>query len=47
MIDTSTASNPAPQAVYQSSRFGNFSYVFSGLVTASTYLVRLHFADYF
>jgi beta-galactosidase len=47
VIDTSTVSNPAPQAVYQSSRFGNFSYVFPGLVTSSNYLVRLHFADYF
>ena len=46
-IDTSSVSNPAPQAVYQSSRFGNFSYVFPGLALSSNYLVRLHFADYF
>jgi beta-galactosidase len=46
-IDTSTVINPAPQAVYQTSRFGNFSYVFPGLALSSNYLVRLHFADYF
>ena len=46
-IDTNGVINAAPQGVYQTSRFGNFSYVFPGLVTSSNYLIRLHFADYF
>jgi beta-galactosidase len=46
-IDTSFVTNAAPQAVYQTSRFGNFSYVFPGLVLSSNYLVRLHFAEYY
>ena len=46
-IDTSTVTNPAPQGVYQTSRYGNFSYVFPGLTLTSNYLVRLHFADYY
>ncbi|HUJ71905.1 MAG TPA: glycoside hydrolase family 2 TIM barrel-domain containing protein [Verrucomicrobiae bacterium] len=46
-IDTSTVTNPAPQGVYQTSRFGNFTYTFPGLALASNYLVRLHFADYY
>ena len=46
-IDTSSVSNPAPQAVYQTSRFGNFTYTFPALALSSNYMVRLHFADYF
>ena len=46
-IDISTVTNPAPQTVYQSSRFGNFTYTFPALALTSNYLVRLHFADYF
>jgi hypothetical protein len=33
--------------VYQTSRFGNFTYTFPALALSSNYLVRLHFADYF
>jgi hypothetical protein len=46
-IDMSGVQNPAPQAVYQSSRFGpSFSYTIGGLTPSTvTYSVRLHFAD--
>lgn len=46
-INTSGVTNPAPPAVYQTARFGNFSYNFTGLGTLSNYLVRLHFADFY
>jgi hypothetical protein len=44
-IDLSAASNPAPQAVYQSERWGNFTYSFSNLNSSTNYTVRLHFAE--
>ena len=44
-INTSGVTNPAPQAVYQTERYGNFTYVIPGLVTSHTYTVRLHFAE--
>jgi len=44
-ISTSGVTNPAPQAVYQSQRYGNFSYVFPALQAGSSYTVRLHFAE--
>ncbi len=44
-IDTSGVSNPAPQAVYQSNRYGNFSYAIPGLTAGGSYTVRLHFAE--
>lgn len=44
-INTSGVTNPAPQAVYQSERWGNFTYTFPGLTPGSDYLVRLHFAE--
>jgi Malectin domain/Glycosyl hydrolase family 30 beta sandwich domain len=44
-ITTSGVSNPAPQAVYQGQRYGNFSYVFSPLQAGASYTVRLHFAE--
>jgi glucosylceramidase len=46
-INTSGVSGPAPQAVYQSERYGNFSYVFPGLQAGASYTVRLHFAETF
>ncbi|HEY1353574.1 MAG TPA: malectin domain-containing carbohydrate-binding protein [Ktedonobacteraceae bacterium] len=46
-IDTSGVSSPAPQAVYQSERYGNVTYTFPGLHAANTYTVRLHFAEFF
>jgi hypothetical protein len=44
-IDTSAVSNPAPQAVYQSNRSGNFTYALPGLTANGSYTVRLHFAE--
>jgi glucosylceramidase len=44
-ISTSGVTNSAPQAVYQSQRYGNFSYVFPALQAGSSYTVRLHFAE--
>ncbi len=44
-IDTSGVSNPAPQAVYQTERYGDFSYNLSGLTPGRAYTVRLHFAE--
>jgi subtilisin family serine protease len=43
-IDTSAA-NAAPAGVYQSLRYGNFSYVMPSLTPGTTYTVRLHFAE--
>jgi hypothetical protein len=45
VIDTAAVSNPAPQAVYQSERWNNFTYTFPNLVPDGTYAVRLHFAE--
>ncbi len=44
-IDTSLVANPAPQAVYQSERYGNFTYTVSGLTANATYSVRIHEAE--
>jgi beta-glucanase (GH16 family) len=44
-IDTSAVTAPAPQAVYQSQRYGNFTYTFTGLTSGVNYKVRLHFAE--
>ena len=44
-IDTSGVTNPAPQAVYQSNRYGNFTYTVPGLTAGANYTVRLHFAE--
>jgi beta-glucanase (GH16 family) len=44
-IDTSGVVGPAPQAVYQSERYGNFTYTFTGLTRGLNYTVRLHFAE--
>jgi cellulase/cellobiase CelA1 len=44
-IDTSGVSNPAPQAVYQTERYGNFSYVFPNLKPGAQYTIRLHFDE--
>jgi fibronectin type 3 domain-containing protein len=44
-IDTSAVSSPGPQAVYQSERYGNFSYKATGLTAGASYTVRLHFAE--
>lgn len=44
-IDTSGLTAPAPQAVYQAERYGNFTYTFTGLIAGATYNVRLHSAE--
>lgn len=44
-IETSSAFLPAPEAVYQSERFGNFMYTLPHLKPGATYMVRLHFAE--
>ena len=45
VIDASGVSNPAPQAVYQTFRYGNFSYSLSGLTAGRSYTVQLDFAS--
>jgi hypothetical protein len=44
-IDTSLVSNPAPQSVYQTERYGDFTYTIPNLTPGATYTVRLHFAE--
>jgi len=41
-IDTSGVTSPAPQAVYQTERYGNFTYTLPGLKAGTPYTVRLH-----
>ncbi|HWB58565.1 MAG TPA: glycosyl hydrolase [Chthoniobacteraceae bacterium] len=45
VINTSNVTSPAPQAVYQTYRFGNCTYTIGGLAPGANYLVRLHFAE--
>ncbi len=44
-IDVTGAVNPAPAAVYQSERLGEFSYLLNNLVPGSNYTLRLHLAE--
>jgi beta-glucanase (GH16 family)/uncharacterized protein YccT (UPF0319 family) len=44
-IDLSGVVNPAPMAVYQTGRDGNFTYTIPGFTTGSSHTVRLHFAE--
>ena len=44
-ITLTGVTNPAPQAVYQSERYGNATYTLPSLVAAAQYKVRLHFAE--
>lgn len=46
-IDTSAVQNPAPQAVYQAERWGDFTYTIPNLTADATYTVRLHFAEFY
>ena len=46
-IDLSGVTNPAPMAVYQSARVGNFTYTIPGFTAGSSHTVRLHFAETF
>jgi hypothetical protein len=45
VINTSLVSNAAPQSVYQTVRYGNFTYTLGGLVPGASYTVRLDFAE--
>ena len=44
-IDLSAATNPAPQAVYQSERWRSFTCILPGLLSNKLYKARLHFAE--
>jgi CubicO group peptidase (beta-lactamase class C family) len=44
-INLSGVMNPAPMAVYQSARTGNFIYTLPGFTASSSHTVRLHFAE--
>ncbi|HTV83881.1 MAG TPA: beta-1,3-glucanase family protein [Dyella sp.] len=46
-ININGVTHPAPQSVYQNQRFGNFSYTLPGLTPGTTYVVRLHFAEFY
>jgi hypothetical protein len=46
-IDLSGVTNPAPMAVYQTGRDGNFTYTVPGFTPGSSHTVRLHFAETF
>src|SRR6202011_4188282 len=44
-INTTKVVNPAPAAVYQTGRVGNFTYTIGGFKTVTNYIVRLHFCE--
>jgi hypothetical protein len=44
-IDLTGVINPAPMAVYQTARIGNFTYTITGFTAGSNHTVRLHFAE--
>ncbi|HVZ74406.1 MAG TPA: malectin domain-containing carbohydrate-binding protein [Polyangia bacterium] len=44
-ITTTGVPNPAPAAVYQSQRYGDFTYTFAGYTANSSHRIRLHFAE--
>jgi hypothetical protein len=44
-INTSGVINPAPQSVYQTWRYGNFTYTMPNLTPGRTYTVRLDFSE--
>ena len=46
-ISTAGVTNPAPQAVYQSERYGSFTYTLSNQAPGASYTLRLHFAEFF
>jgi Malectin domain/Fibronectin type III domain/PQQ enzyme repeat len=46
-INVGDVTNPAPAAVYQSARVGNFTYTIPGFAAGSSQTVRLHFAETF
>lgn len=44
-VEISGVVNPAPASLYQSQRYGQFQYIFSGLTPGKHYTARLHFAE--
>jgi hypothetical protein len=44
-VNTSPVPNPAPQAVYQTNRYGAMTYGIPGFTPGGTYIVDLHFAE--
>jgi hypothetical protein len=46
-INTSHVARPAPLAVYQTNRFGTFTYTIPGFTPGEMYIVDLHFAETF
>ncbi|MFL5312396.1 MAG: malectin domain-containing carbohydrate-binding protein, partial [Myxococcales bacterium] len=44
-IDRTGVTAPAPEAVYQTERYGTFTYTMPGLTPGRIYHVRLHFAE--
>ncbi|HTC93912.1 MAG TPA: malectin domain-containing carbohydrate-binding protein [Terriglobales bacterium] len=46
-INLTGVTNPAPMAVYQTARTGNFTYTIPGYTAGSSHTVRLHFAEPF
>jgi large repetitive protein len=46
-IATAGVANAAPMQVYQSNRFGSFTYTIPALTPGASYTVRLHFAESF
>ena len=44
-IDTSGTTNLAPPEVYQTERYGDFTYTIPNLIPGAAYTVRLHFAE--
>ena len=44
-INTAQVANPAPQGVYQTERFGDFTYTIPNLTAGASYTVNLSFAE--
>lgn len=44
-ITVDTTIDTASQAVYQSNRFGNFTYTLGGFASGTQHIIRLHFAE--
>ncbi len=44
-VSTAGVTGPAPQAVYQTERYGNFTYTLPGLTPGGSYTLRLHFTE--
>jgi Malectin domain len=47
VVKTPHVAEPAPLSVYQTNRFGNFTYTIPGFIPGGSYIVDLHFAETF